>query len=176
MIGSAAAVAAATVPLVAQKIIEPAFVTPVPAQQNFLRRAIYDIWASCDTQEDGLAELSLYRGENKIFEIALNQRSMFRWVAPPLEALVISQHETLRIEFRSACGLGEIHMICHDWIDDGDPIEVCEEHRFPARGEARVLPLYPDNSPQARRERAMARNTPSKYDPSDDDIDEWPDD
>lgn len=142
----------------------------------YLRRQIYDLCASFDATEDGVAVVDIIANDRCLFHQAMNQRgSSFRWVAFEGQAIDIKAADTFRLEVHAEAGIGRLHMFCRDWIDDEYPFEVCEQHTFPPRGPAQVLSLYPDDSLAARRQRAEDRARYEAYAddnvPSDDEID-----
>lgn len=160
LFGSAAAVAAASIPFAVKEAIHVPFVTQVAAQQKFKNRHVLELLAGFDSSnEDGIASVDLIANERTLLHYAMNQRgSSFRWVAALGHSIKIAGNETFLLNVRSEGGIGSLSMVCHDWIDDSEyPIEVYERHFFPSQGPAKVLMLYPDNSLQARRQRAEDR-------------------
>lgn len=179
MFGSAAAVAVASLPLAGKGVISPPFVTPVAALQRFKKRLVFDLTAEFDASCDGMATVDLSVNDRRpLLHFAVNQRStrILRWVVcRDDEAIMILENDTLLLDLKSQSGLGRVSMVCKDFIDDsGYPMEVYEEHVFPARGPALILPLHVDNSLEARRMRAEQRPNPDpEYAPEDDEADLW---
>jgi hypothetical protein len=154
LFGSAAALAAATVPgAVAESVIAPPVFTPVQAMSPYLRRMVWGIdigFYYADDAPNDVASVDIGRGPDRtILHFDLSTRSVLRWVERgPLNAIIVPANDTLSIALRSASGLGSVDLMCEDKVDEGAPIHLVERHTFPQRGPAEILYLRPQNSHQ----------------------------
>jgi hypothetical protein len=153
LFGAAAVIAAVNLPL---SVAEPANIFKAPALQPFKRRMICNLMATFDAETDGVASIELYVRDRLWFFYQMNQRSTFRWAAPPGGEIVLLPQDSFRLDVSSESGIGRIQLICYDYVDFADaPMLVSEEHTFPASGPALILPFHPDNSLEARRKRYL---------------------
>jgi hypothetical protein len=160
LFGSAAALAAAAAPKLPlfQRAIEVEPFVPVPALSPFRRRLICDFTLEFEPMANpGVGELWVFRGKNCLHNVGMSELATYRWCAMPGYEWIVLPDQPLRMELRSRSGLGRVDMICHDYVDDGPPIDLMETHTFPQRGPAIVNYLEADNSLETRVARAKAR-------------------
>ena len=134
LIGSAAAIAATQIP----------FVQPVEAVHVYKVRRILDISAYPGAGEvpvgaSQMMEAKIWRSgfQSPIFHQFFSSMNSMRWVAAPGDAIELLADESVRLELTGGMGIGRIDMGVDD---DGELYR--EEHTFPSKGPARIIPLF----------------------------------
>lgn len=161
LFGSAAALAAAAVPVVDGSVITRPMFTPVPALADYLRREVVEMYASFDPHDGPgrLAKIMLSIRGQPIFGSAMQTTGVLRWRAGPHGAIICRAADTYALEVISEIGLGRVDLTCADHVDEHDPIMNLERHTFPLGmpPTCQILPLNTDNSVEARQTRAIER-------------------
>lgn len=159
LLGSAAAVAAATIP--AAIIIEE--IVRLPSAHAFLDRRIMDFTMWFDQpagSPDQMVHVRLFIAgrEGPFYNLSLNTRGYFRWFShDPLEHPLLLPGDTFRVECKySREDIPAImQCICADKVDEGPPIHLVENHTFRGGVIESSGPMFleMDNSLEARLER-----------------------
>lgn len=164
LFGMGAIAAAAALPPVAQ--FEQ--IVAAPPATAFLKRLITDITFSTMGADSSGARsgllLDLKRpGTNEtIFHTGIsNSGALWRWVAMRGNEIIVLPESLVDFDIRGDMRKCEVHLICHDTVDEGPPIELQESHFFEDGSHTNVMSnfLYPDNSLQARLERKRSLRT-----------------
>ena len=148
--GSAAAIAATQIPLVAPELVPS--IIPMPAQHTFLRRELIDLIASFDydkaVDEAGDIRIIGPRGDS-VMHVKINTKAIYRWVSHEgEEGIIIRPDESFSFVAESnGAAIGKLKAVFMDYIDDGPPVYVTES--YPNDGEPPQY-LYTDNSREAR--------------------------
>lgn len=154
LIGSAAAIAAATAPVLALSAPAPMSVSvqPVPALLPFRRRLIIDIIAL--NEGNGPGYFSILAGERCVDQLGLGAGSSYRWRAE--NGIAVVGDEIVRATFDSVEGaIGSIDMISSYWSgDEKEPINALERYTFPSRGDPAIMPLDVQDAERLARWRA----------------------
>ena len=107
------------------------------------------------------AYVELIQGKSELpfFMASLSTQGMLRWVACPGDDINVGPDNTYTVSVQSPVGVGRVHLICKDTVDEHDPILRCEEHIFPQNRPAicNIYDLQVDNSVAARIERKRLR-------------------
>jgi hypothetical protein len=174
LIGAAATLAATQLPFV-----PPRAVTALPMPHQFLRRQICEMWMGAELPVslknlppyDGVMEMAVKRvgpgalPNHNIHTAAMNIRAGYRWSAmdlqdmwfvTPQSPIAIMAH--IRDERYARLPI-DIGLMCRDFIDEGPPIFVYENHRFVDGAASTTFNFFEaDNSLEARLAReSMAR-------------------
>ena len=148
LIGSGAAIAAAAMP----------FATPVTAGAPYRTRHIVGLSAS--SAGNGAGNIALFaRGQPlPLLHFGLGSGGFLEWRAAPDGHIIIRRQDVVKLAFDNLspignASLGTIGLRVDDYVDDGPPIQLVEQHTFPQRGPADIFHIHTDNSLAARLER-----------------------
>ena len=156
--GSAAAIAAATVPV----WIPPAIVTPVSAQSVFLLRKVFELSMWNNGSAAGFLDVFVHNDEVPWHRSGVPPGGMYFWRAMRGNEIDLLPDSTFRMA--ATAGIEKIFVGCLDTIDEGPPIYRYEEHTFKPDGSVVVIAgdLDPDNSLEARLARQAAADRASE--------------
>jgi len=163
MFGSAAAIAAATIP----EALASAQIEACIAQHAFRKRLVSELHCTFDWRDqyesDGIdclpdpirpARVRMFRSTDlirPILQVNVSQTFDFMWRANPGDEIVVLPTSTISLDVESQSVACQIFMFCLDWIDDGPPVGVMESHIFPRPLLAPTIEfLHTDNSLKAR--------------------------
>ena len=141
LLGAGAALAATQLPSVL--INQRTSFASTPLDVRFKYRSVQDIMFGGDLSPDDIEQVlakkithttfSIFKNENQVFNVSLDPRSMFRWVAAPDGEIIMRENDVMRIELMPAFSRQTMNMI-YDTNPEAGKRPRCPEYLRRASG------------------------------------------